>query len=1040
MKKNLRMVMLFLCMIGINAYAQDRVVTGTVTDKADGIGLPGVSVVVKGTRQGSQTNAAGKFIITAPAGSKVLTITSLGYKSVDVDITDGPIVIALEPDAKNLSEVVVVGALGIERKAGALAYSVAKVSGEDVNAAHPNNLQNGLVGKVSGLNVSTVNNGVNASTRIDIRGIRSLTGNNQPLLVIDGLQTDLSYINSINPNDIADVTILKSASATALYGPEGVNGVFVVTTKKGKPNKAPQIQFGQTAYFEPVAYFPELQTKFGSGSGEDVFGDGAYDPIENQSWGPIYTGLEVGIGRDVNGKPAGTGVAGADYQKIIYSDNSQAKKDFFETGRTLQTDFSLTAGDNNSSYFFSFQNIKTTGTVPKDATYRRSLRLNADKTIGKFKIAGNIQYTNRKDETTSIGVYNLVINSPGSIPLSNYKNYQDPTSWAHHDRYFNDYYENPYEALDRSRTHFKNDKFVGGITMTFKPASWLTLTERPGLTLNNSTDHSTVGSIYYSAITKANAYFASSDKTGSVADGSAYGNKIQNELIANMDKKFGKFRTTLLVGNLIRDTYNKSVDVSGSNLAIPTLYNINSATGIPGANSSFSQTRNYAVYGQFDLNYKGFANIQFTGRNDWDSRLAKENRSFFYPGVNGALILSEMLPSIVDNKILNYAKISGGWSKAGNVNINAYSLDNTFGQSGSFPYGSLAGYTASGSLLNPNIKPEIVESMEVGTELSFFDGRAGFEGSYYIYNNDEQVIDISVSTATGFGSTKVNAAKFWNKGFDLDLKLIPVRTNSITWNLNATYSYNDSKVLSLYQGVDQLGIGNTAYVITGLPAYTHRISDWVRDPEGRVVVNSTTGLPSKAATTIIGDRVNPKHIIGVNTEVNYKAFSFSAVAEYRGGNYIYNDVGSSLTFTGIDRLSAINNRQKFVFPNSSYTLDGGKTYVANTDIAVNNANYAFLQGSTFRTLGTNYYVPADFWKLREVTLAYSVPAKLLAKTKYVKRATFALIGRNLLIIKSKANWWTDPEFSTTTGNPTGTTSISQTPPTRIFGANLNVTF
>ena len=1048
--KKLLHALLCSILIASAAYAQPRKITGTVIDKGDGQPIAGVTVTVKGTSTGTQTDRSGNFSIVGPEGNATVVFTFIGYFRKEVPVTGGSskISVVLEADSKSLSEVVVIGALGLQKQTRESGYSQATVKSADLTQAHPTNLQNGLVGKVSGLNVSTVNNGVNADTRITLRGIRSLTGNNQVLLVVDGVPVTLDYINSINPNDVESVNILKGANASALYGPDGVNGVLLVTTKRGIPNKPAEITIGNTTLFESVSYMPKLQNKFGSGSSYDKFGDGVFDPIENQNWGVKLDGSLVGIGRvDENG----------DQQKVTLVDRNDEKRKFFDVGVTNQTDVSLRAGDANSSYFTSFQNVKTKGIMPSDELYRRTFRLNADRKIGILKLSSSINYINRKTNTTtsSSTIYNEVINTPTEVPLTSYKDFVND-KWSDHNHYYNDYYANPYEDLARNRTVEKRDQLLASLSITANPTKWLQIIDRPSYTLTNNTSKGTVGAIFYSAFAKANIYQAGTDKQASVTDRSSLFTRFQNEFIVTADKKFGDFTGKFIGENLIRYNYNKTMVETANNLGIPTLFNVANYTGIPIVRGDSYQSRLYSLTGSFELGYKNLAFLELTGRNDWDSRLPTDKNSYFYPGASASLVLTDALPGLKklgNGNILDYAKLRASYNRTGNVNtggtntnLGAYRLQSYYDASTGFPYGTLPSYTANNTLLSPNLKPETVESYEAGLELTLLNNRVNIDGAYFFQKNNDQVINVSVSQAAGYANVLINAASFNNKGYEFDLKTVPIRSASITWNLNFNYTRNTNEVKSLYGDVKQLGVTNSdgatsnAYVIVGLPAYTLRLTDYLRDDQGRVIVDAVTGLPTRNASTSVFGNTNPTNIFAVNTDVTYKHFSLRAVAEYRGGNFIYNDIGSSLGFTGNDYLSAVNGRQRFVFPNSVYTTNGGQSYVPNTNIVVNNAHYDFLQAATFRSTQTNYYTSADFWKLREVSLSYDVPQRWLKGTKVIKHANVALVGRNLLMIRPKGNYWTDPEFSNTTENGNGTTTIGQLPPTRIYGFSVNLTF
>jgi TonB-linked SusC/RagA family outer membrane protein len=1007
------------------ALAQTRTITGLVKDER-GEPLAFASITLKGKNKGTTTDASGNFRIEATT-EDILVFSAVGSKSREIAVGSSSSYNVTLEKSESMQEVVVT-ALGVQKQPRSLGYSVATIKNDELTEARTTNLQNGLVGKVSGLNVSTVNNGVFADTRIVLRGIRSLTGNNQPLLVLDGSPIALSYINSINPNDVESVNVLKGANASALYGPDGVNGVIVVTTKKGNAKKA-EISIGNTTLFEKVSFMPDLQTRFGSGSSYDQFGDGVYDLIENQTWGAEFNGKDTAIGRkDENGL----------FQRLPYRYLPNEKRDFFNTGVTVQNDVSISAGDEKGRMYLSLQDVTTRNVLPKETARRTGLRLNTTRIFGKFRLESSLGYTvTRSSQTNSSAYYNL-INSPGQVPVTSYNDYVN-NKWADHNHYYNDYYPNPYEDIDRQRYNLRRDDVIGNIALDIKPLSWLTITDRLSTNFRLNTSKSTTGAIYYSTLAKGAIYQARNDKLASVSDGSGFSSRIMNEFLVSADKDFGDFNVKALGGTSIRQDVSKSENVSGGNLAIPTLFNVVAYTGIPGASESNSRSRLMSVFGSASVTYKNYATLEFTGRNDWDSRLDPNNNSYFYPGLNASVILSDIVPALQESRFLDYLKLKGAWNRTGNVNVGVYELDNVYGVAGGFPYGSLASYTAGNTFYTRDIKPETVESYETGIEINLFKNRVNLEATYYYQNNNDQVIEVAISSGTGFTSAKLNAARFYNKGVEFDLRLTPLfKAGAFTWNASGNFSINDSKVLDVYQDINELGIGNTAYIIKGLPAYTHKLTDWQRDPQGHVVIDTLSGYPIQNSVPQIYGRTLPKYIIGLNTDFNYKGFSLKVVAEFRGGNYIYNSVGVDYGFTGVDRLSAINARQRFVFPNSVY-YDGAK-YVPNTDKVVINAHYDFLQASRFRGTQTNYYTSGSFWKLREVVLSYDLPTKWMVATKWIKRATVSLIGRNLLMLRPATNWWTDPEFSNTTSNAIGTTTIGQTPPTRLFGFNVNLGF
>ncbi|MEP6701070.1 MAG: TonB-dependent receptor plug domain-containing protein, partial [Bacteroidota bacterium] len=418
------------------AFGQNRTITGTVTDEK-GDALPGASVRIKGTRTGVAADNNGQFRILAKTGD-VLVVSGAGLEATEATIgASSTIALSVKRTVIAGTEVVVT-ALGVTRQPKELGYSVSKIKATELTQAKAVNLQNGLTGKVSGLNVQTVNNGVFGDTRITLRGIRSLTGNNQPMLILDGVPISLNYLSSINPNDITDVTILKSASATAVYGPDGANGALVVTTKKGSRTK-PSISVGHTVQVERVSYMPEFQHQFGSGSSEDQYGYGVYDPIENQTYGDAFDGSLRQIGRD-----------GPNGEKYIvpYSDLPREKRKFWNTGITNQTDVSFSTGD----FYLSAQNVMIQGILPKDINRRVSVHMAANKEYNKFKASYSLNYTKGNYDVNAGSTFGNgrdfqpywnLINTPTEIPITRFKDWRHDY-FSSPDGYFNDYYYNPY--------------------------------------------------------------------------------------------------------------------------------------------------------------------------------------------------------------------------------------------------------------------------------------------------------------------------------------------------------------------------------------------------------------------------------------------------------------------------------------------------------------------------------------------------------------------------------------------------------------------
>lgn len=1030
------MLMLFSAL----AFGQTpRTITGTVTnDKGDVV--PGASVTIKGSRTGVPADNNGQFRILAKTGD-ILVASSSGMETTEATVGAGSTISLVMTTIVFAGTEVVVTALGQTRQPKELGYSVAKIKATELTQAKSVNLQNGLTGKVSGLNVQTVNNGVFADTRLTLRGIRSLTGNNQPMLILDGVPISLGYLSSINPNDITDVTILKSASATAVYGPDGANGALVVTTKRGSKSK-PQVSIGHTVQIEKVSYMPEFQTQFGSGSSVDAFGYGQYDPIENQCYGDEFDGSIRQIGRD--------GPNGEQYL-TEYIARPKEKLKFWNTGVTNQTDVSFSTGD----FYLSVQNVLIQGIMPKDMNRRVSVHMAANKEYGKFKADYSINYTKGNYDVTagsSFGngrdytVYWNLINTPMQIPITRFKNWRTDF-WSHPDNFFNDYYSNPYFMIDNFRSVGRSEDIFGNFQLNYKATNWLTFTYRLGATISNGTSKSTAGAFQYGNFAKANGktIAQSGDIVAQVGDASATSSRINSEFFATIRKSWGDFKVDALVGQSFREDNSKNVSLSSNNLAFPTLFNIIGRKGEPTVGQSDFKSRLERYFGKVQFGYNNWAFVEFTGSFDVNSRLAYyynfnyDDISFFYPGVNTSILLSEAIPAIKNSKTVSYLKLRGAITKTGNVNLGVQSLENTYGLGGGFPYGSLVGYTSGNTLRLPSYTPEFVNTKEVGFEVGFLRNRINFEASAYTQDNSDQIVQVAYSGATGFTSALLNAASFVNKGIELDLKLTPlVKIRDVSIDFKANYTYQTNEVTKIIEGVDQLGIGNGNYVIVGMPAYTFQLTDYVRDDQGRVVVSTTSGLPTVDPTIKPFGHTQPNHMLGLNLGITWKNLTFSAVADYRGGAQIYTgNLGTGMDFSGVSKRSGQNSRQPFIMPNSSY-FDGTK-YVENTSIYMVSGGYNFWSQAVNTAANSNYIVSGDFWKIREVSLSYELPTKWFGFTKNaIKGVNVTVSGRNLFMFLPDTNEWTDPEFSNTVGNAQGVSGLDNTPPTRIFGASINI--
>jgi TonB-linked SusC/RagA family outer membrane protein len=1076
-------ILTLLLFTSIAALAQGKV-SGTIRDQ-NGDPVPFATVNVKGTKVSVAADANANFTIVAKTGD-VLTVSAVGLQSADVTVgASSTVSIVLTRTSGTINDVVVTTALGVQRQAKSLGYATTKISSSQLNEAKVTNVASGLSGKVSGLTVNLVNNGVKPDVRITLRGVRSFLGNNQALLVVDGNILNIRYLPSINPNDIQDVTILKGSSASALYGSDGYNGVIIVTTKKGKG--LPKVTLSSTVTAETIAYTAKFQNRFGPNGGElnpaqfpgvfyfpeDPFKP--YVPYENQNYGAEYNGATVPLGAPVISVNADGSVD--TLQKYeTYSAKPNAKKDFFNKGLTVQNDATYSVGDEHSSFLMSFQDLDAKGTIPKDVNHRNTFRVNGFKETGKFRADYNISYAATHTNTTpgsyvpfrygSSGfggnyvinngqpsasggsyfqgrpVYWTVINAPSFIDLRDFRNWQtDP--FASPDGYFNAYYGNPWWQIDQTRLDEKNNDLIGSASFTYKPVSWASITYRFGLAKNDYTNNYTKAGYTFNDYAKSDPYGAGNipssvqklDPNSGTA--SSTNTEITSDLLGNFHKTFGDIDVNLLLGNQVQDKNFQATSLSANALVIPDFYNIqNNRTGEPNISQFSSRYRKYSLFGDLTVGYRQFIYLHLTGRNDWDSRLAKENRSYFYPEADASFVFTELLKNN-GPAWLSYGKVHIAVSQVGQVNISPYSLVTAFNTGGGFPYGSTPGYSIQNTFANPDLKPEKNLEREVGIELGFLKDRITFSANAYQSNAKDQTIPVSISWATGYNSANVNSGEMQNKGIELDLKVTPVLTKDIRWDISANFAYNENKVVNIGFGLDEIGIGGNTYIEIGQPYGIIKGSDWNRDPEGRIIVDSKTGFPTLNATPQFFGTAYAPRSAGINTTFSYKGLTLGVVAEGRFGAVINNDLGGDLDFTGVSWYSAQAGRQAFVLPNSSYLV--GDKYVPNTDITVTDGNNGFW-ASAWNSAVSPYVNSADFWKLREISLTYTLPQTLVTKTHFIKEASIGVVGRNLATWRAKQNVWSDPEYSNTSGNGLGTTDINQTPPSRFYGGTITLTF
>ena len=1049
----LAMLMLFSTL----AFAQTRIITGQIKDEK-GDPVPFATITEAGTKTAAQADANGVFSIKISESGQ-LSVSAAGYTSKTLKPGTGLQTINMALAAGNqLSEVVVTTGLGVKRQAKEVGYSTATVTGTELNQAKIINPVTGLTGKVSGLQIQTTDNSVNPQVRVTLRGNRSILGNNQALIIVDGAQVDNAYLARLNPNDIESFDVLKGSSASAIYGSNASNGVLVVTTKRGSRGK-PKITFSSTIQREEVSYLPKLQNRFGSYGGEGYDDPLAvhfpedpikvYYPYENQSYGPEYNGQLAPLGGPVRiYREDGTFFDST--RMVPYSPIKDGVKKFFDKGLTYQNNVSFSSGDANSLFYISYQNVDVHGIVPKDKSGRNTLRINGMKQYGKFRVDYTTSYTVEKIDQSGGSyfqerpVYWTVINSPAHADLRYFRDWRN-NPFANPNGYFNAYYGNPWWQIDEARNVTRNNNFLGNVKFSFQITNWLDASYSVGFSRNDQSFKGTRAGFVFGKYEQTDPWSAGAIPSSvkvlqpSLTDQLAYSNRVSGDGLLSAHKTFGNISTKLIVGEAMYKRKSRFINDATGSLVIPGIYNINYRQGEPTVNEGITEEGLIGVFGDLTVGYKNFLFLHGTGRNDWNSKLSEANRSFFYESADLSFIFTDAIPFFKDSKILSFGKIRGAYSKTGQVSVGPYALDNVVFSSGGFPYGAQAGFTVSNNFANPGLKPEFTKEQEIGIELGFLKNRINFQAAYFNSKTTNQTIPSQISGSTGFTSATINLGSMTNKGAEFDVRLTPLlNLGPVKWNMAGNFSYTKNKVGQDLGG--EISLGNSVYAIPGLPYPYVKTSDWNRDPTGKIIVDKNTGFPSKAGPLGAFGTTVPPYKLGLTTSFSYKGLTLNAVADARFGAVINNGpLGSSLDFTGISWYSAQTGRQPFVIPNSVVD-DGTGKLIPNTTVPTIDANWRFW-ANTWNAVGSNYINGADFWKIREISLTYDFPKKLINKLKVVQQLSLTLSGRNLFMFRPSDNVWTDPEFSSAgTGNAVGSTGIFETPPTRIFGATLNVAF
>ncbi|GAB2965902.1 SusC/RagA family TonB-linked outer membrane protein [Hymenobacter coalescens] len=1056
------------------AEAQTRQISGRVTDRATGEGLPGATVLVKGTTNGVSTNSDGTFSLNAPAEGGTLQVSSVGYLTVERAIgTDSQINIGLSGDTKQLSEVVVT-ALGIQREARAVGYAVTEIqSAAVVQKSEPDVLRT-LQGKVPGVNIIGSNGAPGSSTRLTIRGNTSLQGNNQPLYIVDGVPFNNSQSNSesqlvrgsaysnravdIDPNNIESINVLKGMAAAALYGSRAANGVIVITTKTGSRNrgdKGIRVGYNSSYSFEKIANLPDYQNKYGSGS-QFAFQEA------NGSWGPAFGSslAPADVPHPNRTIAAFPEFATARYPYQAFKNNV---KDFFETGKLVENSVNLSATNENTSFTAVLSRSDQSGMIPFSKFDRTSLSAGGSGQFNKLRVGGNVTYINSNQQGPQLGANNAIGNAsafsrimfiPRNLDLTGLPN-TNPVTRAPVFGWLTGQADNPYWSVANNAYRSNVDRVAATTNIGYDILKWLNFSFNGGI--NTFSDRRTTsvrpGSVAFQG-------------AGNVIQDYLRNTELESTALLTADQNLTEdISLKAIIGANINQRQFESSSVSGNTYLQFDIDDIQNTRQVINNGTSFSKRRLFGLLGDVTLGYKDFVYLNATARNDWSSTLPKANRSFFYPSVSASLIFTEAFG--IQSSILNMGKIRAGYAKAGN-DAAPYSLITTYGLQPfygnnvggtQFPItpstgnqSTVSGAAIGGFVGDPNLTPEFSKEFEVGTDLNFFNDRITLAATYYDKRTTDQIANVPLPSATGFTTFVTNFGAISNKGVEVGLTLVPVDAGGFRWSSTTNFTRNRNIVEELRPGVEQVVIaanfGDIQAVHRAGQPYGMLIgSVAARDAAGNLLINPTTGGMLRAIDPQLVGNPNPDYTIGFINTFTWKGLTLEGVLDFRKGGDLYSTTLQSYLGRGVTKDT--EDREKNVIINGFLGNPATNAPLVNPDgsqipnnVAISLNDYYFGTGSAGINGASEFSVfDGTTLRLREVTLGYDLPAKFLAKTP-IRGLNLSLSGRNL--------WWYspnipehsnfDPETSTYGSANAQGFEFTNAPTSRRYGVNLRVNF
>lgn len=1062
--------MLLIALVTQITFAQERVVSGKVSDNT-GLPLPGVTVLIKGTKTGTQTNFDGKYSIKA-APNQVLVFSYIGMKAQEITASSSSINVKLKDDSIQL-EGVVVTALGIKRQKKQLGYATATVSGKDLTEVNNTNVFESLSGKLAGIDITSPAQ-VGASTKVVIRGYSTLS-NSDPLYVVDGTpinnssngvsgtsSNDRNYdagngISDLDPNNIESMTVLKGAAATALYGSRASNGAIIITTKTGKNNSKVKVDFSSSIDFAQVARVPHFQYDFGQGwfgqgySGLSTHGDAS---AENGSWGPAF-----------NGEIRPWGVIVNNSQQIKpYVGLKNNIRDFYDIGNTFTNNFRVSGGGENSNFSLGFSNVQSDGIVPTkaDSYLRRNLNFSAGINSDKLNVKTNINYVNKDQNAVNTGqgdeagegatLVQELIQTPSDVSVIDQKDYKN-NPFNTTNNYYTPYASNPYFLLNENATNIKGNRVYGNVNVNYK------FTPKFSATYQIGGDYRTEKIKSHGAIVN---YDEGSSQdlngvqpvVGGVTEKTSQNTELDSYLNFNYNSKISEdFNFNGMVGFAANERQFDILQVKITNLDLPNYYELSNSATKPVVEQENMLRRNFGIYTSLETSYKNKVFLTLTGRNDWSSTLPVGNNSYFYP--------SAAISGIVIDNNNTFLKLRGGIAKVAK-DTDPYRTESSlvqaiagayFGQI-SFPFGGTNAYEYGSNLGNNKLKPETTIETEFGAELNLFKKRIILDASVYNKKTYDLLFARDISASTGYTTQTGNILDVTNKGIELVLNVVPVIYKGFKWEINTTFTKNLSNVDHIVGGLNNLELTNSRGVSfnaqVGQPLGIYKAKVPKTNEAGQYIVDSNGYYVESTEQEYIGTSQRD-FVMGLQNKFSYKNLTLSFGFDWKQGGKMYSETKYLSYFTGNGKETTYNDRNAFIIPNSVVQNPDG-TYSENTTAINTQVGSTGPGGSTSTitgfynsqnnpTIAKDFILDKTFVRLRDLSLTYNFKPEGLKRIG-LTAAAISVYGKNLMLWTPNTNAYVDPEVSTY-----GTSSLRSefgesygTPTQRSYGTTIKLTF